>query len=90
MVDSNHIFVRGTCGFSGNFHDAVVFSINQALLTYIKQVKFIPQISRDVNGVQVLLSLCVKCKEDRMRKIKAKVKETSHVTSMSTAHPVQM
>lgn len=52
MVDSNYRFVWGTCGFPGNSHDAVIFQSTK-LYSDIKEGTFIPQISKDVNGVQV-------------------------------------
>lgn len=52
MVDSNYRFVWGTGGFPGNSHDAVIFQSTK-LYSDIKEGTFIPQLSKDVNGVQV-------------------------------------
>lgn len=54
MVDANYRFVWGSCGFPGNSHDAIIFQSTQ-LYSVIKEFNFIPQISKEVNGVQVPL-----------------------------------
>ena len=52
MVDANYRFVWGSCSFPGNSHDSIIFQSTQ-LYSDIKESDFIPQISKDVSGVQV-------------------------------------